>query len=86
MEVWALEAFGAAYNLHELLTIKADNIKGRDQIWNSITNNSRFNFFENNESFNILITELKALGLEFTFYKLDYNSKIINLNVISNLI
>ncbi|MGX7582595.1 DNA-directed RNA polymerase subunit beta [Candidatus Vidania fulgoroideorum] len=61
MEVWALEAYGAAYTLQEMITIKSDDIKGRKNIYKTIYFKDHKYKFGKPESFNILIQELKAL-------------------------
>ena len=63
MEVWALEAYGAAYTLQEMLTVKSDDVGGRTKAYESIVRGE--NNFEIGipESFNVLIKELKSLGL-----------------------
>ena len=65
MEVWALESYGAAYNLQELLTIKSDDIKGRNTILNAIIEKrtDTFRFANFPESFNVLIAEMRGLCL-----------------------
>jgi len=63
MEVWALEAYGAAYTLQEMLTVKSDDVAGRAKVYESIVRGE--NNFEAGipESFNVLIKELRSLGL-----------------------
>ncbi|MBI2463221.1 MAG: DNA-directed RNA polymerase subunit beta [Candidatus Spechtbacteria bacterium] len=64
MEVWALEGYGSAYTLQEMLTIKSDDVMGRAAAYESIIKNEalkRPNFLE---SFNVLVSELKSLGLQ----------------------
>lgn len=63
MEVWALEAYGAAHTLQEILTVKSDDVSGRTKVYESIVRGD--NSFETGipESFNVLIKELRALGL-----------------------
>ena len=63
MEVWALEAYGAAYTLQEMLTVKSDDVAGRTKVYESIIKGD--DDFEAGipESFNVLIKELKSLGL-----------------------
>jgi DNA-directed RNA polymerase subunit beta len=63
MEVWALEAYGAAYGLQEFLTVKSDDVLGRTRIYESIVKGE--NALEPGlpESFNVLVKELQALGL-----------------------
>lgn len=69
MEVWALEAFGAAYTLQELLTIKSDDMKGRNEVINSIVRGQTIPKPCIPESFKVLLRELQALGLDITTYK-----------------
>ena len=66
MEVWALEAYGAAYLLQEFLTVKSDDVNGRVKMYEKIVKGS--NFLESGmpESFNVLVKEMMALGLEVT--------------------
>jgi len=63
MEVWALEAYGAAYTLQEMLTIKSDDVSGRTKVYESIVRGE--DNFEAGipESFNVLVKELRSLGL-----------------------
>ena len=63
MEVWALEAYGAAYTLQEMLTVKSDGVSGRTKVYESIVRGD--DNFETGvpESFNVLVKELKSLGL-----------------------
>ena len=67
MEVWALEAFGAANILREILTIKSDDIVGRAKTYENIVKGENINTFGIPESFNVLVHELRGLGLEMTF-------------------
>lgn len=63
MEVWALEAYGAAYTLQEMLTVKSDDVSGRTKVYEAIVRDQ--DNFEAGipESFNVLVKELKSLGL-----------------------
>ena len=63
MEVWALEAYGAAYTLQEMLTVKSDDVSGRTKVYEAIVREQ--DSFEAGipESFNVLVKELKSLGL-----------------------
>ncbi len=63
MEVWALEAYGAAYTLQEMLTIKSDDVAGRTKVYEAIVRGD--NAFEAGipESFNVLVKEIRSLGL-----------------------
>ncbi|MHC8441157.1 MAG: DNA-directed RNA polymerase subunit beta [Candidatus Eutrophobiaceae bacterium] len=64
MEVWALEAYGAAYTLQEMLTVKSDDVPGRNQMYKDIiTGQHRINAGMP-ESFNVLIREIRALGID----------------------
>ncbi len=64
MEVWALEAYGAAYTLQELLTVKSDDVQGRTRIYESIVKGENALQPDTPESFNVLIKELQALALD----------------------
>ena len=63
MEVWALEAYGASYTLQEILTVKSDVVAGRTKVYETIVKGN--NNFESGvpESFNVLVKEIRALGL-----------------------
>ena len=63
MEVWALEAYGAAYTLQELLTVKSDDVHGRNKIYESIVKGRHQLDTGLPESFKVLISELKSLCL-----------------------
>jgi DNA-directed RNA polymerase subunit beta len=64
MEVWALEAYGAAYSLQEFLTVKSDDIKGRGAIYEAIVKGDASLDSGVPESFNVLIKELQSLCLD----------------------
>ncbi|MBD3333045.1 DNA-directed RNA polymerase subunit beta, partial [candidate division GN15 bacterium] len=64
MEVWALEAYGAAYTLQEMLTVKSDDVKGRSRIYEAIVKGENPPEPGYPEAFNVLIKELQALGLD----------------------
>jgi DNA-directed RNA polymerase subunit beta-beta' len=69
MEVWALEAYGAAYTLQELLTVKSDDVEGRTRIYEAIVKGNS-NFQPGTpESFNVLVKELQGLGLDVKLEK-----------------
>jgi DNA-directed RNA polymerase subunit beta len=74
MEVWALEAFGAAYTLQELLTIKSDDMQGRNETLNAIVKGLPIPRPGIPESFKVLMRELQALCLDVATYKLDVSS------------
>jgi DNA-directed RNA polymerase subunit beta len=69
MEVWALEAHGAAHFLQELLTIKSDDIVGRAQTYKAIIKGEKIEEPKAPESFNVLIKELQSLGLKVELLK-----------------
>ncbi|MGI5827113.1 MAG: DNA-directed RNA polymerase subunit beta [Patescibacteria group bacterium] len=64
MEVWALEGYGAAHTLQEMLTIKSDDVPGRSKAYESIIKGETIEKLNVPESFNVLIRELKGLGLD----------------------
>jgi DNA-directed RNA polymerase subunit beta len=64
MEVWALEAYGAAHTLQEILTTKSDDINGRTKLYNSLVRGSNTPEPHIPESFNVLVKELEGLGLK----------------------
>ena len=64
MEVWALQAYGAAYTLQELLTVKSDDVAGRTRIYESIVKGDNSLEAGTPESFNVLIKEMQGLGLD----------------------
>jgi len=69
MEVWALEAYGAANILQEMLTVKSDDVEGRTRVYESIVNGN-FSFKPSMpESFHVLIKELQGLGLDVELVK-----------------
>ena len=57
MEVWALEAYGAAYTLQEMLTVKSDDVNGRTKMYKNIVDGMP-------ESFNVLLKEMRSLGID----------------------
>ncbi len=64
MEVWALQAYGAAHTLHELLTVKSDDVEGRSKVYNSIVRGEQMPEFSAPESFNVMIKELQGLCID----------------------
>ena len=77
MEVWALEAYGAANTLQELMTIKSDDMTGRSKIYEAIVKGEPSTPAGVPESFNVLVQELRGLALDFSIY--DANGKQIPL-------
>ena len=68
MEVWALEAYGAANTLQEMMTIKSDDMNGRSEVYKSIVKGDPTAPIGVPESFNVLVQELRGLALDFTIY------------------
>lgn len=64
MECWALEAYGAANTLQEILTVKSDDVEGRSKVYNAIVRGEDLPQFGSPESFSVLIKELQGLGLD----------------------
>jgi len=75
MEVWALQAFGCAYTLQELLTLKSDDMEGRNEVLNAIVKGLPIPKPGIPESFKVLIRELHSLGLDISLYKMDKVSR-----------
>ncbi len=71
MEVWALEAFGASYTLQELLTVKSDDMQGRNETLNAIVKGKPIPRPGTPESFKVLMRELQSLGLDIGAYKIE---------------
>jgi DNA-directed RNA polymerase subunit beta len=71
MEVWALEAYGAAYTLQEMLTIKSDDVYGRSKAYESIIKKTEIVGPKVPESFNVLVKELQGLGLKVDLVQTD---------------
>nr|YP_009589183.1 two component transcriptional regulator [Corallina ferreyrae]QBL75699.1 two component transcriptional regulator [Corallina ferreyrae] len=88
MEVWALEAFGAAYTLQELLTVKSDDMQGRNEALNAIVKGKPIPKPGTPESFKVLMRELQSLGLDIGVHKVDLNNngtkKEIEIDLMSN--
>ena len=75
MEVWALEGFGASFTLKELLTIKSDDMHGRNETLNSIIKGQIIPTSGVPESFKVLVQELRSIGLDLSTYRVDeFNS------------
>jgi len=71
MEVWALEAYGASYTLQELLTVKSDDMQGRNEALNAIVKGEPIPRPGTPESFKVLMRELQSLGLDMSVHKVD---------------
>ena len=86
MEVWALEGFGAAFTLKELLTIKSDDMQGRNETLNAIVKGQNIPKFGIPESFKVLLHELRSIGLDMSTYKIEKFSSHKKYEVEINLI
>ncbi len=83
MEVWALEAYGAAYTLQEMLTIKSDDVLGRSKAYEAIVKSEPIKKPRTPESFNVLVRELQSLGLHVELYpKGQVPNEDFNLNAL----
>ena len=71
MEVWAMEAYGAAHTLQEMLTVKSDDVLGRTRMYESIVKGTNVMTPGLPESFNVLVKELQSLGLDVNLLKAD---------------
>ena len=69
MEVWALEAYGAAYTLQEMLTYKSDDVTGRHKVYEAIVRGEDVPEPGLPESFNVLVKELQSLGLQVDLFQ-----------------
>ena len=83
MEVWALEAYGAAYTLQEILTVKSDDVTGRVKAYEAIVKGQNIPQSGVPESFRVLVKELQSLALDVKV--LDENDEEIDLSLISEL-
>ena len=88
MEVWALEAFGAAYTLQELLTVKSDDMQGRNEALNAIVKGKPIPKPGTPESFKVLMRELQSLGLDIGIHRIELGQegvkKTIEVDLMSN--
>nr|QOS04615.1 two component transcriptional regulator [Sarcopeltis skottsbergii] len=88
MEVWALEAFGAAYTLQELLTVKSDDMQGRNEALNAIVKGKPIPKPGTPESFKVLMRELQSLGLDIAVHKVKLfengDNKGVEIDLMSN--
>lgn len=85
MEVWALEGFGAAFTLTELLSIKSDDIDGRNETLLAIVKGQQIPKFGIPESFKVLLHELRSLGLDMSTYKIESFNSSKNYEIEVNL-
>ena len=82
MEVWALEAYGAAYTLQEILTVKSDDINGRRKAYEAIIKGQNIPTPGVPESFKVMVKELQALALDIRV--LNQNGEEVNLSALCN--
>jgi DNA-directed RNA polymerase subunit beta len=82
MEVWAMEAYGAAYTLQEFLTVKSDDVMGRTRMYESIVKGSNMMTPGLPESFNVLVQELKSLALDVNLLRKD--GQEVNPDIVAN--
>jgi DNA-directed RNA polymerase subunit beta len=71
MEVWALEAYGAAHTLQEMLTVKSDDVAGRNKMYKNIVDNDQKMEAGMPESFNVLMKEIRSLGINIELEQKD---------------
>lgn len=81
MEVWALEAYGAAYTLQELLTVKSDDMQGRNEALNAIVKGKSIPHPGTPESFKVLLRELQSLGLDVSVHKVIDGSEHVEIDL-----
>ena len=67
MEVWALKAYGSSFTLQEMLTVKSDDVSGRTKVYEAIVRGDDNMEAGVPESFNVLVKELRSLGLNLSF-------------------
>ena len=85
MEVWALEAYGAAYTLQEILTVKSDDVVGRVKTYEAIIKGDNIPESGIPESFKVLLKELQSLGLDVKVLKNDGNGGTTEVEVAENV-
>ena len=85
MEVWALEAYGAAYTLREMLTIKSDDIVGRNKVYKAIVDGERIPSPGIPESFRVLVKELQSLGLSVKLIDSETGEDVSNKSLVEEI-
>ena len=85
MEVWALEAYGAAYTLREMLTIKSDDIVGRNKVYKAIVDGDNIPNPGIPESFRVLVKELQGLGISVKLIDNDTGNDVANLSLVEEI-
>jgi len=84
MEVWALEAYGAAYTLREMLTIKSDDIIGRNKVYKAIVDGEEIPNPGIPESFRVLVKELQGLGLSVKLIDSETGKDVANKTLVES--
>jgi DNA-directed RNA polymerase subunit beta len=84
MEVWALEAYGAAYTLQEMLTVKSDDIIGRNKVFKAITDGKPIPQPSLPESFRVLTRELRSLGIYVELINRDTGVNEVDKSLVDN--
>ena len=84
MEVWALEAYGAAYTLQEMLTVKSDDIIGRNKVFKAITDGKPIPSPSLPESFRVLTRELRSLGIYVELINKDTGANEVDKSLVDN--
>ena len=85
MEVWALEAYGAAYTLREMLTIKSDDIVGRNKVYKAIVDGEPIPNPGIPESFRVLVKELQGLGLSVRLIDNETGEDVANKSLVEEI-
>ncbi len=85
MEVWALQAYGAAYALREILTFKSDDVSGREKAYQSIVKGENITEAGTPESFKVLVKELQSIGLDINIKATTEDSEMITNGGMSNM-
>lgn len=86
MEVWALQAYGAAYALREILTFKSDDVNGREKAYQSIVKGENITEAGTPESFKVLVKELQSLALDIDIHGVDEDSEMMTNGGMNTLI
>jgi DNA-directed RNA polymerase subunit beta len=84
MEVWALEAYGAAYTLQEMLTVKSDDIIGRNKVFRAIVDGQPIPDPSLPESFRVLTRELRSLGIYVELINRDSGTNEVNKSLVDD--
>ena len=85
MECWALEAFGSAYSLQEMLTIKSDDVNGRSKAYESIVKGENLRRPGIPESFKVLVRELQSIGLDLSVAKRTKEGEEVEIDLMAEV-